>query len=118
MQDWLDIDEGELPRVDTCNSMSITALLTAQGLGISLLPEQLYQSAIATGELVPIATTPEIPMVEFSSVYPRVPPNASQKSLSEVAARVSTFLTIPTAERRDRHKRRSKSQTKVALPQK
>lgn len=91
MQDWLYIDESEAPRVDTCNGMSIIATLTAAGLGISLLPEQFYQNAIQDGRLKPIMTKPEIPLVEFSAVYPRVPPNASQKCLSEIAAQVSTF---------------------------
>ena len=95
-QAWLNTDGGGVPRVDTCNSMGITASLTAQGLGISLLPEQLYQKAIQNRELIPITTKPEIPLVEFSSVYPRVPPNASQKCLSQVAAEVSTFLMPST----------------------
>lgn len=91
MQEWLHTDEGDILRVDTCNSMSIIASLTAAGLGISLLPEQFYQNAIQDGRLKPIMTKPEIPLVEFSAVYPRVPPNTAQKCLSELAARVSTF---------------------------
>jgi DNA-binding transcriptional LysR family regulator len=91
MQEWLYIDKSEIPRVDMCNSMSIIALLTAAGLGISLLPEQVYRNAIHDGRLKPIKTKPEIPLVEVSAVYPRVPPNTSQKCLSEIAAQVSTF---------------------------
>jgi len=118
MQEWLHIDEGQLPRVDTCNSMSITALLTAKGLGISLLPEQLYQRAIEDGELVPIATTPEIPLVEFSAVYPRMPPNASQRSLSEVASRVSTFLAAVAQVNRDQGEQSNRSKAKIGSTRK
>jgi DNA-binding transcriptional LysR family regulator len=91
MQEWLYIDNSEIPRVDTCNSMSTIASLTAAGLGISLLPEQIYRRAIQDGSLKPILTKPEIPTVEVSAVYPRVPPNMSQKCLAEIAAQVSTF---------------------------
>src|SRR5258705_3906399 len=91
MQEWLYIDKSEIPRVDVCNSMSIIALLTAAGLGISLLPEQVYRDAINDGRLKPIMTKPEIPLVEVSAVYPRIPPNTAQKCLSEIAAQVSTF---------------------------
>lgn len=91
MQDWLFIDKGEIPRVDICNSMSIIASLTAAGLGISLLPAQVYRDAIDKGRLKPIPTKPKIPMVEVSAVYPRVPPNTAQRCLAEIAAQVSTF---------------------------
>jgi DNA-binding transcriptional LysR family regulator len=93
MQEWLYIDKGEIPHVDVCNSMSIIASLTAAGLGISLLPEQIYRNAIDDGTLKPILTKPEISMVEVSAVYPRVPPNTAQICLSEIAAQVSTFET-------------------------
>lgn len=91
MQEWLYTDESEIPRVDVCNSMSIIASLTASGLGVSLLPEQCYRNEIQEGKLKPIVTDPEVPLVEFSAVYPRVPPNRAQKCLSELAAEVSTF---------------------------
>jgi DNA-binding transcriptional LysR family regulator len=94
MQEWLYADEGSLLRVDTCNSMSIIASLTAAGLGISLLPEQFYQNAIQNGQLKPIMTKPDIPLVEFSAVYPRVPPNTAQRCLSELAVQVSTFQAL------------------------
>jgi DNA-binding transcriptional LysR family regulator len=91
MQDWLFFDKGTIPRVDICNSMSIIALLTAAGLGISLLPDQVYRDAIDSGKLKPILTKPEIPLVEVSAVYPRIPPNTAQRCLAEIAAQVSTF---------------------------
>ena len=91
MQEWLYADESSPLRVDTCNSMSIIASLTAAGLGISLLPEQFYKNAIQDGRLKPITTRPDIPLVEFSAVYPKVPPNIAQKCLSELAVQVSTF---------------------------
>jgi DNA-binding transcriptional LysR family regulator len=94
MQEWLYADEGSLLRVDTCNSMSIIASLTAAGLGISLLPEQFYQNAIQDGRLKPIMTKPDIPLVEFSAVYPRVPPNTAQRCLSELAVQMSTFEAL------------------------
>ena len=96
MQEWLYADDSDPLRVDTCNSMSIIASLTAAGLGISLLPEQFYQNAIQDGRLKPIMTQPDIPMVEFSAVFPKVPPNIAQKCLSELAVQVSTFQVPAT----------------------
>ena len=91
MHEWLDSEDSEIIHVDVCNSMSAIASLTAAGLGISLLPESCYEKEIHAGRLKPIVTKPEIPLVEFSAVYPRVPPNSAQKCLSELAAQVSTF---------------------------
>lgn len=99
MQEWLYIDESEIPRVDVCNSMSTIASLTAAGLGISLLPEQCYREEIQDGKLRPIKTEPEIALVEFSAIYPSVPPNTAQKCLSELAADVSTFKSRQSTER-------------------
>jgi DNA-binding transcriptional LysR family regulator len=91
MQHWLFIDKSDVPRIDICNSMSTIASLTQAGLGISLLPERVYKSELDEGKLKLIKTKPEVPPVEVSAVYPRVPPNAAQKSLAEVAAERSTF---------------------------
>jgi DNA-binding transcriptional LysR family regulator len=91
MQEWLYIDQSEIPRVDICNSMTSIASLTAAGLGISLLPEEIYRTEIAAGQLRTITAKPDIPKVEMSVVYPRVPPNTAQKCLAEIASHVSTF---------------------------
>jgi DNA-binding transcriptional LysR family regulator len=99
MHEWLESEETEIIRVDVCNSMSAIASLTAAGLGISLLPESCYDKEIEKGHLRPISTKPEIPLVEFSAVYPRVPPNSAQKCLSELAAEVSTFQKTPEGTR-------------------
>jgi DNA-binding transcriptional LysR family regulator len=97
MHEWLDDQESEIMHVDLCNSMSAIASLTAAGLGISLLPESCYNGEIQKGMLRPIITKPEIPLVEFSAVYPRVPPNLAQKCVSELAAEVSTFQKTPVS---------------------
>lgn len=95
MHEWLDNEERQVTHVDVCNSMSVIASLTAAGLGISLLPDQYYEAEIQSGRLKPIKTEPAIPLVEFSAVYQRVPPNTAQECLSDLAAEVSTFQQPP-----------------------
>jgi DNA-binding transcriptional LysR family regulator len=78
----------------SCNNMNVVAELTAQGLGVSLLPRHCYRAEVAGRRLVVLKTAPAIPRVEFSLIHrvdrphPLIPPIAEMaKAASELAHR-------------------------------
>jgi DNA-binding transcriptional LysR family regulator len=92
---WLGATPGRRPRVDTCNSMSVIASLTASGLGISLLPPDCYRAEIASGRLRILDTRPAVPEVEFSAVYSKRRLQTIPRLVAELAKGVSTFRRTP-----------------------
>lgn len=69
VNDWL-AENGVTPRLTlSCNSLSALSGLTAAGFGLSLLPRTYFQPKIEAGELRVIATTPEIPPLEYFAAY-------------------------------------------------
>ena len=53
----------------SCNNMNVIAALTAEGIGVSLLPRNCYRSEIAAGRLVVLKARPPLPRVEFSLIH-------------------------------------------------
>jgi DNA-binding transcriptional LysR family regulator len=73
----------------SCNSMSLLGTLTAQGLGVSLLPRRGCRAELQAGRLVELPTTPALPPVPFFIVHhqARVPPLAG--ALAQMARAAS-----------------------------
>ncbi|GLK56415.1 DNA-binding transcriptional LysR family regulator [Methylopila capsulata] len=87
---WL-AESGSTQRPDLCNSMTVLAMLTAAGVGVSLLPPMCYASELASGELVIVPSSPKPPRMPFSVVYKARKMTALQSAIAELAAEVSTF---------------------------
>ncbi len=87
---WL-AESGSTQRPDLCNSMTVLAMLTAAGVGVSLLPPMCYESELASGKLKILASQPEPPRIPFSVVYKSRKLTALQSAISEIAVEVSTF---------------------------
>jgi DNA-binding transcriptional LysR family regulator len=69
VQDWF-AGAGVVPlRLHTCTSLTIAAKLTADGIGISVLPPVIVRRELARGQLVKLMTTPELPSHYISAVY-------------------------------------------------
>jgi DNA-binding transcriptional LysR family regulator len=77
---------------DECNSMSVVALLTASGVGISLLPPICYQAEIAAGTLRVLETTPRQQPVEFFAITIPERFEAMNRVVVDLAIEVSTFF--------------------------
>lgn len=56
-------------RLNTCTSLTIVAKLTADGIGISVLPPALVRRELARSQLVRLTTTPELPFHYLSVGY-------------------------------------------------
>ncbi|MEA2877117.1 MAG: hypothetical protein QOF14_2313 [Hyphomicrobiales bacterium] len=69
IHDWF-AGAGLVPqRLNTCTSLTIVAKLTADGIGISVLPPVLVRRELARGNLVKLMTAPELPPHYISVAY-------------------------------------------------
>ena len=69
----------------------MVASLTMSGLGVSMLPPQIYQREIARGELMVLDTEPILQPIEFISVFRRDREPGFIKSIAEIALETNTF---------------------------
>ncbi|MCU4162339.1 substrate-binding domain-containing protein [Acidiphilium sp. AL] len=77
---------------DECNSMSVVALLTASGVGISLLPPICYQAEITAGALQVLETAPAQRPVEFFVITIPQKFDSLTRIVVDLAVEISTFL--------------------------
>ncbi|MEA3021456.1 MAG: hypothetical protein QOK01_308, partial [Alphaproteobacteria bacterium] len=69
VHDWF-AGAGIVPqRLHTCTSLTIAAKLTADGVGISVLPPVVVRRELARGQLIKLMTTPELPFHYISVAY-------------------------------------------------
>lgn len=87
---WL-AESGSTQRPDLCNSMTVLAMLTAAGVGISLLPPMCYTRELASGELKILQSRPKPPRMPFAVVWKTRKMTALQSAIAEIAAEVSSF---------------------------
>ncbi len=91
IENWFRSNQAEPNRMDVCNSLGVVASLTMSGLGVSMLPPQIYQREIARGELMVLDTEPILQPIEFISVFRRDREPGFIKSIAEIALETSTF---------------------------
>jgi DNA-binding transcriptional LysR family regulator len=87
---WL-AESGSTQRPDLCNSMTVLAMLTATGVGVSLLPPTCYEKEIATGELKVLESSPVPAAMPFSVVCKGRRTTALQDAVADIAVEVSSF---------------------------
>ncbi|HMN81186.1 MAG TPA: LysR family transcriptional regulator [Burkholderiaceae bacterium] len=77
------------------NNMNVVAMLTAQGLGVSLLPRHCYRQQIEAGRLVVLNTVPAIPRVEFTVIWRADHAQPLIRSIVALAAQASELPRLP-----------------------
>ena len=87
---WLG-ESGSTQRPDLCNSMTVLAMLTAAGVGVSLLPPMCYEKELASGALQILPSRPAPPQIPFSVVCKGRRMTALQDAITEIAVETSTF---------------------------
>lgn len=88
---WLSENDGYCRKLTLCNRMDVVLALTVAGEGLGLFPVCSYRREIAAGTLVPVATTPDVPMVEFAAVGNTDSPRLPLRLLADLAAELSEF---------------------------
>lgn len=91
---WL-AESGSTQRPDLCNSMTVLAMLTAAGVGVSLLPPMCYEKELAAGELKLLDSDPAPPRIPFSVVFKSRKTTALQTAIADIAVEISTFGPEP-----------------------
>jgi DNA-binding transcriptional LysR family regulator len=79
----------------SCSNMNVVAALTAEGLGVSLLPRHCYRREIEAGRLVVLDTAPAIPLVEFTVMWRADRMQPLMQSIVELATSASELLRQP-----------------------
>lgn len=91
VEEWFAVDAVKPRRMDVCNSLSVAAALTAGGVGISLLPPDLFQNDLASGRLRVIPVRPPIRPTQFYAATKIGPAQPLAKVVALLARKVSTF---------------------------
>lgn len=91
IDDWFRKNGVEPRRMQVCNSLGVVAVLTLQGLGISLLPPGIFRREVERGELVVVNASPALDRIGFHAVYQRSADSYLADYLADLARKVSTF---------------------------
>jgi DNA-binding transcriptional LysR family regulator len=97
MVSWFE-EAGISPNfIHRCNSFSVMSLLVRRGIGISLLPPELFAEDLAAGALKILIEHPKASDMEYSAAYLRTGDNALVPQLAALAREESWFLGTPMA---------------------
>jgi DNA-binding transcriptional LysR family regulator len=94
------VSNGAYPaRMNLSNSMTSLASLTMAGLGIGLLPRELYETEVHQGTLSIIHISPPFEPSPYSAIYKPVHWSPVGQVVAKLAAEVSTFHSKNDARR-------------------
>lgn len=96
LESWFRSNGVQPRRIDVCNSLSVVASLTVAGLGVSLLPPEIFHREVSAGALRTLDLRPRLDALQFFVAYPEQPTSPLPAVIAAVAEEVSTF-------RRSRH---------------
>ena len=96
---WFEDAQVSPSLMHCCNRLSLVALLVRRGVGVSLLPPDLFAGDLESGVLKILIEQPEAPKVEYSAAYL---PAIDVSILPEVAAiaREESWFLSPSRTRR------------------
>jgi DNA-binding transcriptional LysR family regulator len=95
MVNWFD-EAGVTPRfIHRCNSFSVMSLLVRRGIGVSLLPAELFAEDLAAGTLKILVETPGSKDMHYLAAYLQAIGNPLMPQLAALAREESWFLGAP-----------------------
>lgn len=84
-----------------CNSFSVVALLVRRGVGVSLLPPELFAGDLEQGRLKIFVEQPEVPKVEYSAAYLPAIDASILPEVAAIAREESWFFGPPRTRRKN-----------------
>ncbi|GAB5467454.1 MAG: LysR family transcriptional regulator [Rhodospirillales bacterium] len=78
-------------RVYFCNSLNVVSALTKSGLGVSLLPPEIFAEAVTSGELCILDVQPAMPPLDFFVACAQKPVSPLPIVVAETAMAVTRF---------------------------
>jgi DNA-binding transcriptional LysR family regulator len=95
MVSWFE-EAGVSPRfIHRCNSFSVVSLLVRRGIGVSLLPPELFAGDLEAGTLKILTEHPKARDMEYSAAYLRATDNSLLPEVAALAREESWFLGTP-----------------------
>ena len=92
---WFTENEVHFRSLTICNTFTVAAAMAKAGLGIALLPVDIYNADIAKGLLRIVKCQPEIPALKLFSSRPKLGPTALHKAVERSAVLASSFHGKP-----------------------
>jgi len=89
--DWLIDQQVRFRALTICNTFTTAASMAKAGLGIALLPLELYHKDVEEGALRIVACRPEISPLKLFSLRPRLNETPAHRAVEWTAATASTF---------------------------
>jgi DNA-binding transcriptional LysR family regulator len=93
--DWFEEAQVSPGLVHRCNSFSVVALLVRRGVGVSLLPPELFAGDLESGALQVLIKQPAAPNVEYSAAYLPVVDVSILPEVAAIAREESWFFGPP-----------------------
>jgi len=91
IEEWFISGGASFRRPFTCKSLSVCIQLAGAGLGVTMVPPNLYPQAFMENRLRILETTPEMPPTEFTAVYRYKDLQPAAPVICKLAREVSTF---------------------------
>ncbi|SDS98253.1 LysR family transcriptional regulator [Bradyrhizobium canariense] len=95
--DWFEEAQVSPTLVHRCNSFSVVALLVRRGVGVSLLPPDLFAGDLESGALQVLIEHPAAPKVEYSAAYLLSVEVSILPEVAAIAREESWFFGSPRA---------------------
>ena len=92
---WFEEAQVTPSLVHCCNSFSVVALLVRRGVGVSLLPPDLFAGDLESGVLKILIEQPDVPKVEYSAAYVPATEDSILPEVAAIAREESWFFGSP-----------------------
>ncbi|KIZ47825.1 MULTISPECIES: LysR family transcriptional regulator [Rhodopseudomonas] len=94
---WFEQADVSPGLVHRCNSFSVMASLVRRGVGVSLLPPDLFRADLESGDLSILVEEPKVANVDYSAAYLPSVETTILPEVAALAAEESGFLRSPLA---------------------
>src|SRR5258707_15564460 len=98
---WFEEAQVTPSLVHRCNSFSVVALLVRRGVGVSLLPPDLFAGDLESGVLKVMIEQPASPKVEYSAAYLTAMDVSILPEVAAIAREESWFFGPPRTRRKN-----------------
>ncbi len=88
---WFRTNNANPNRVYLCNSLNVVCALTKSGLGVSLLPPDIFSESVAESELCILDVEPAMRPLDFFVAFVQKPVSPLPKLVADTAMRVTSF---------------------------
>lgn len=97
MEDWFNAGRSQPSVVNYCNSLAVIAHLVRSGMGLSMLPEEIFGADVDRGTLCRFPTDPAIGAVDYWLAYPRSGEMALMERIGQIVEKAAAGMPVDRA---------------------